>query len=287
MSDIKDILKPLLYEYKDKFEVVIPEDYEKQKLMYNSLVSVRAPGLSDSVNEDFFRLQDDYLTKEIKKQGIVNCDSLLSVYEEYNIEPKKVDVEAMMKVGETFKFCHSDKICLYMGDIALLDADMIVDSTDSKMLGCFIPNHNCLDNHIHLLSGTRLREECYGVVKSAGRGLRCGEARVTKAYNLPAKYIAHTFGPSIDDVITDQAERELTSCCQACLDEAEKLRLKTVAFPLISTGESNYPLVEASKVILQAIDEYLDQAECVDKVVIVAHDEEAYDAVLFSIKHSL
>ena len=287
MCDLRDILKPLLYEYKDKFEVVIPDDYDKQKLMYNSLVSVRAPGLSDSVNQEFLKLQDDYLTKEIKKEGIVDCDSLISVYEEYNISPKKVDVESMMKVGATFKLCHSDKICLYMGDIALIDADMIVDSTDSKMLGCFIPNHNCLDNHIHYLAGMRLREECFEIVKKNGRGLRCGEARVTKAYNLPSKYIAHVFGPVIYDSVSDQAERELTSCCQAALAEADNLKLNSVAIPLISTGESNYPLIDASKVILQAVDEYLDQAESVDKVILVAHDEEAYDALLFSIKHSI
>ena len=239
------------------------------------------------INEDFLKLQDEYLTKEIKKKGIVNCDSLISVYEEYNIPPKKVDVEEMMKPDKTFKLCHSDKICLYLGDIAMLNADMIVNSADQRMLGCFVPNHKCLDNHIHFLSGTRLREECNDIVNDMGRGLRCGEAKVTKAYNLPAKYVAHTFGPIIYESVTDQAERELTSCCQTALYEADKLKLKTVAFPLISTGESNYPTVEASMVILQAIDEYLDQTESVDKVIIVAHDEAAYDAVLFSIKHSI
>jgi O-acetyl-ADP-ribose deacetylase (regulator of RNase III) len=138
-----------------------------------------------------------------------------------------------------------------------------------------------------LLAGVELRAECNEVVKRYGRGLRPGEARITKGYNLNAKYVAHTAGPIFRGVIDDQIERELTSCYQACMKEAEKLKCETIAFPLISTGDNNYPLDAACNVALQAIDEYFDEAETLKKAIICCYDEDAYYAFLGSIKDAM
>ncbi|MCR4717456.1 MAG: macro domain-containing protein [Lachnospiraceae bacterium] len=287
MADIRELIELLLSEYKDKMTVAIPDDVNVQRLMYNSLVSVRAPGLNGVVNQAYLKLQNEFLQEEIFKQGIVLTDSLLSVCEEFNIPTKKVDPEAMMKPGARFTLCHSDKISLYKGDITSLKVDMIVNAADPNMLGCFTPNHISVDSRIHLLAGVELRAECDEIVKRYGRGLRPGEARVTKGYNLNCDYIAHTAGPLFRGQITDQIERELTSCYQASMKEAEKLKLKTIAFPVISTGDNGYPLDAACNVALQAIDEYFDEADTLKKAVIVAYDEDAYYAVLGSIKDAI
>ena len=85
-----------------------------------------------------------------------------------------------------------DKILLWQGDIVTLKVDAIVNAANSKLLGCFIPHHNCIDNVIHSAAGLQLRDECNKIMQSQQRDEEIGKAKITGAYNLPSKYVIHT-----------------------------------------------------------------------------------------------
>ena len=83
------------------------------------------------------------------------------------------------------------QIYLWKGDITTLELDAIVNAGNSQGLGCFIPCHKCIDNAIHSASGIELRLECNKIMQKIG-SLETGKAFITKAYNLPSKYVIHT-----------------------------------------------------------------------------------------------
>ena len=89
----------------------------------------------------------------------------------------------------------NDQIKLYNGDLCELKVDAIVNAANSEMLGCFIPNHRCIDNAIHTFSGIELRSFCHHLMEKQGKKEPVGKAKITPAFNLPSKYIIHTVGP--------------------------------------------------------------------------------------------
>ena len=87
------------------------------------------------------------------------------------------------------------RIVLWRGDITTLAVDAIVNAANSQMLGCFVPCHGCIDNAIHSAAGIQLRNECAQLMEAQGYEEPVGKAKITKGYNLPAKYVIHTVGP--------------------------------------------------------------------------------------------
>ena len=81
------------------------------------------------------------------------------------------------------------------------------------MLGCFHPLHKCIDNAIHSAAGVQLREECHRLMLQQGHLEPTGRAKITKAYNLPCKYVIHTVGPIIPDGIPTESQREQLASC--------------------------------------------------------------------------
>ena len=90
------------------------------------------------------------------------------------------------------------RLSLWRGDITTLAADVIVNAANSQMLGCWVPGHHCIDNAIHTYAGIQLRAECARIMQAQGRPEPTGLAKMTGAYNLPAKWVAHTVGPIAD-----------------------------------------------------------------------------------------
>src|SRR5690242_8499228 len=88
---------------------------------------------------------------------------------------------------------NSSKIQVYKGDITKLNIECIVNASNSSGLGCHIPNH-CIDSAIHLAAGPKLLEECKTL-----NGIPTGTAKLTKGYNLPAKYVIHCTGPNAEN----------------------------------------------------------------------------------------
>jgi len=101
-----------------------------------------------------------------------------------------------------------EKISLWKGDITELDVDVIVNAANSQMLGCFQPYHACIDNAIHCAAGPRLRADCATIMKLQGHAEPTGTAKITRAYNLPSRYVLHTVGPIIQHGTKVEADKK-------------------------------------------------------------------------------
>lgn len=159
----------------------------------------------------------------------------------------------------------SNRIRLIKGDITMQPVDAIVNAANESLLG-----GGGVDGAIHRAAGPDLMEEC----KTLG-GCPTGQAKITKGYSLPAKYVIHTVGPIFrkDPV---KAIGLLKNCYLSSLDLAVDYACKTVAFPNISTGVYGYPKEEAAMVAISAVREYLKKDSHLDMVFFVSHDEENY-----------
>ncbi|KAF2265254.1 A1pp-domain-containing protein [Lojkania enalia] len=153
-------------------------------------------------------------------------------------------------------------VSLWRGDITTLtDITAVINAANSALLGCFQPGHKCIDNVLHSAAGPRLREEMNRIMKEQGHEEPVGRAKVTPAFNLPAKYIIHTVGPNIDRRSTtpsEEAKKQLASCYSACLDAAETLPLDvngrlSIAFCCISTGLFAFPKAMAAKIAVRTV----------------------------------
>lgn len=174
-------------------------------------------------------MQDDYLQEELRLKTITDIDELLPV---------------------------APDICLRQGDITTLKCDGIVNAANSQMLGCFCPNHGCIDNAIHTFAGVQLRNECADLMRAQGAEEPTGHAKITKAYNLPCKYVLHTVGPIVYGKLTERHEKLLADCYRSCLALADKNGLQSIAFCGISTGEFHFPNERAAQIAVQTVTEY-------------------------------
>jgi len=154
----------------------------------------------------------------------------------------------------------SRRVSAVKGDITKLHVDAIVNAANSSLLG-----GGGVDGAIHRAAGPDLLEECRQL-----RGCKTGQAKATKAYNLPAKFVIHTVGPVWGE--ENGREEELLALCYLnSLQVARDLKVRTLAFPAISTGIYGFPKHEAAKI---AIQEVRDFPEVFDSVVFVCFDDE-------------
>jgi O-acetyl-ADP-ribose deacetylase len=155
------------------------------------------------------------------------------------------------------------EIITLKGDITKLRVDAIVNAANTTLLG-----GGGVDGAIHRAAGPELYEEA----KTLG-GCKVGEAKITKGYKLPAKYIIHTVGPIYGQENGREAEL-LASCYKNSLKLALKYNIKTIAFPNISTGAFGYPIEEAAKIAIEAVKEFLGESENrIAKVYLVSHSD--------------
>ena len=152
---------------------------------------------------------------------------------------------------------------LWQGDITTLKVDAIVNAANSKLLGCFVPLHNCIDNVIHSSAGLQLREECNKIMEMQDRDEEVGKAKITSAYNLPSKYVIHTVGPAIPQGLKPSGKdcEALANCYKSCLEIATSYKLESLAFCCISTGVFNFPQKLAAEIAVKTVEDYLDLNE--------------------------
>lgn len=230
------LLRYLLAERKEYKDIPVPDSLSEKRRLLRSLMNVRLP---IPISEDFLNVQDAYLGERLAQRGVTNLKDLKPV---------------------------SRGLYLWQGDITTLAVDAIVNAANSRMLGCFVPCHGCIDNAIHTYAGVQLRMECARLM--AGRQEEpTGGAKITKAYNLPCRYVLHTVGPVIQGPVT-KADRELlASCYRACLELAAETGLGSVAFCCISTGEFHFPNELAAEIAIQTVRKW--QRQNPDKVEVI------------------
>ncbi|MCH5211315.1 MAG: protein-ADP-ribose hydrolase [Oscillospiraceae bacterium] len=230
------LINRLIAEQNEYSHISIPTNEAEQKNLLRSLMNVRMP---KPVNDEFLRIQDEYLRAEIAEKGITDIADL---------EPIK------------------DRIYLWQGDITTLKCGAIVNAANSRMLGCFVPCHKCIDNAIHTYAGVQLRAECEQLMQKQDYDEPTGKAKITKAYNLPCSYVIHTVGPIVSGNLTKTDCDLLTSCYRSCLETAERNNIKSIAFCCISTGEFHFPNDKAAEIAVNTVSEYLKNSD-IEKVI--------------------
>ena len=219
---------------------------EELKTLWRGLVNVRQP---KDAPADYLVLENEYL-------------------QEYHA-PR---VQTLADCAPTA----NDQIKLYDGDLCELKVDAIVNAANSEMLGCFIPNHRCIDNAIHTFSGIELRSFCHHLMEEQGKKEPVGKAKMTPAFNLPSKYIIHTVGPFLPpgQKVTPLREQLLAGCYKSCLETAIKAGLTSIAFCGISTGEFGFPKEPAARIAVDTVNKWLQDTSSTMIVVFSTYTKE-------------
>ncbi len=154
-----------------------------------------------------------------------------------------------------------EKVGIQQGDITRMQVEAIVNAANTKLLG-----GGGVDGAIHRAAGPELLAEC----RTIG-GCPTGEARITKGYNLPAKYVIHTVGPVYSGRPRDA--QLLRACYQNSLKLAVDYKISTIALPAISCGVYGYPIHEASKIAIETCLEFLSQHSFIIKIFFALYSE--------------
>jgi len=161
----------------------------------------------------------------------------------------------------------SSKIDIVRGDITKLDVDAIVNAANTTLLG-----GGGVDGAIHRAAGPQLLAEC----RTIG-GCPPGEAKLTRGYHLPARFVIHTVGPVWRGGKHHEPET-LANCYRNSLQLAVENEIKTIAFPAISCGAYGYPIPDAAQVALKTARDFLATDDSIDKVTFVLWGEDIYEA---------
>ena len=238
------LIKYMLAEPGQYSMVDIPEDAEGQKRLLRALFNIRRPGPAE---DEFIKIQDEYLQEETRQKGVTDWERLFPI---------------------------QDGLYIWKGDITTLKCDAIVNAANSAMTGCYAPNHGCIDNIIHTYAGIQLRQECADIMEGQDHLEPTGHAKLTKAYNLPCKYVIHTVGPIVGSLVTDEDRDLLASCYRSCLEIALMHDVKSIAFCCISTGEFRFPHKEAAEIAVNTVKEFRASVDKKTEVIFNVFTEE-------------
>ncbi len=247
-------LKEDLTEYSS---LELPNSYDERKKTLQAFMNIRMPR---KIAKEILSVQDEFLKEELKEKGIVTLKQIPTIKQQY---------------GSIHPF--ANRISIWQGDITRLRVGAIVNAANPQMLGCFIPCHKCIDNVIHSAAGMQLREECYGIMEKKrmqyGKSYEepVGRAIVTKAYNLPAKYIIHTVGPMVHHKLNSELCEDLQKCYESVLKCAMEHNIRSIAFCCISTGEFRFPREMAANIAVETVSSFLE------------NNKEHFDRIIFNV----
>lgn len=163
----------------------------------------------------------------------------------------------------------AQKIEIHHGDITKVHADAIVNAANSSLMG-----GGGVDGAIHRAGGPAILEECKAIVARQG-GCKTGQAVITTAGNLPARFVIHTVGP-IWHGGTKYEQQLLADCYRNSLRLAVENGCRTIAFPNISTGVYRFPPAAAATIAIDTVYSFLMESGSLDKVILVCFDEASY-----------
>ena len=241
------LITELIKENSRYSNIVIPNNEVEQKALLRGLLNVRMP---NDISKEFLKIQDEYLQEECKSKGITDLKDLKPIENDFY---------------------------LWQGDITTLKCDAIVNACNCDLLGCFYPNHKCIDNAIHTFSGIQLRLACNEIMVKQDHKEETGMAKITLAFNLPCKYVIHTVGPIIRGKLTEKDCDLLKSCYISSLEIAEKNHLNSIAFCCISTGEFHFPRDKASEIAINTVKEYKEKTHSKIKVIFNVFKDKDYE----------
>lgn len=158
------------------------------------------------------------------------------------------------------------RIKLIKGDITKIKVEAIVNAANRSLLG-----GGGVDGAIHRAAGPQLLEECKTL-----NGCKTGEAKITKGYLLPAKFIIHTVGPVWNGGNNNEKEL-LANCYKNSLQLANENNCKSVAFPNISTGVYRFPKELAAEIAIRKVQSFLEKKSCPKEIIFTIFDEENYN----------
>lgn len=225
------LIKALQKEMPEYAAYRIPADPEEQWRLLRALFNVRPPA---PLTEEFMAIEGALLEQMTREKGIV--------------EVMELPASAL-----------DPRLALWQGDITRLRADAIVNAANSQLLGCFRPNHNCIDNIEQTMAGAEMRYELYQIMQKQGHEEPTGRAKITKGYHLPARYVLHTVGPIVYGPLTETHKELLASCYTSCLELAGEKGLGNVVFCCISTGVFSFPQQDAARIAVRTVREWLDR----------------------------
>lgn len=159
LQNIDKLVNFLIGEYPRYSKLIFPSNLTGKRQLMRSLLNLRPPV---SAPEELINSQDTELLKQLHEKGIIELNT-------------------------TRVSTFDNRLRLWQGDITRLKTDAIVNAANSQMLGCFVPNHSCIDNAIHSAAGIQLRLECKELMESQGYPEPTGSAKITSCYNLPSK----------------------------------------------------------------------------------------------------
>lgn len=168
------------------------------------------------------------------------------------------------------------KIIVVQGDITQQAIDAIVNAANQSLL----PGGG-VSGAIHKAAGLGLQEECMKL-----GWCEEGEAKITKGYNLPAKWVIHTVGPVWQGGRYGEDEL-LASCYRRCLELAQENNIRTIAFPAISTGSYGFPLERATRIAVSEVKNFLEEKTSLERVIFTCFSQEAYNCYQALIKEIL
>lgn len=224
----------------------LQRQYGNTFALLRGLMNLRPP---QECSEEFLAVQDAFLQEMTREKGIVDAADLKPI-------------------------ASHPQLYLWQGDITRLKVDAIVNAANNKLLGCWQPNHGCIDNIIHTMSGVQLRRDCAALMEAQGHDEPAGQAKITPAYNLPGRYVLHTVGPIVHGRLTEEHCRLLQASYQNCLNLAADYGLHSVAFCCISTGVFGFPQEPAANIAVNTALDFLKQDTPVKQIVFNVFQDE-------------
>jgi O-acetyl-ADP-ribose deacetylase (regulator of RNase III) len=217
--------------------------FQNRRHLLRALLNIREP---NPLDVNLLKQLNRLLQTEIREKEIVNASVLA---------PVKATIAGM-------KGKNGEKLVLWQGDMTCLKIDAIVNAANNQLLGCFHPLHSCIDNTIHSAAGPQLREDCRSIMQIQGAREKTGDAKITRAYNLPAKFVLHTVGPIVPQgtSLSKEQRTQLAACYVSCLELAGRIEpIKSIAFCAISTGVFGFPKREAAEIAVRTVNDWIDR----------------------------